>query len=96
MAPSSLNEKFELTILSNLVYNETLGNIMQGNLDQLGAPEFSKEDHLYLFPSWLEHGSRINMSGKDRWTVSFNTSSCDPKTLPSDFVEKVWGKGHEG
>lgn len=54
-----------------------------------------KEDHLYLFPSWLEHGSRINMSGEERWTVSFNTSSCDPKTLPSDFVEKVWGTGHE-
>ena len=33
--------------VSNLVYNETLGNIMQGNLDQLGAPEFSREDHLY-------------------------------------------------
>ncbi len=33
--------------VSNLVYNETLGNIMQGNLDQLGAPEFSKEDYLY-------------------------------------------------
>ena len=33
--------------VSNLVYNETLGNIMQGNLDQLGVPEFSKEDHLY-------------------------------------------------
>ena len=33
--------------VSNLVYNETLGNIMQSNLDQLGAPEFSKEDHLY-------------------------------------------------
>ena len=33
--------------VSNLVYNETLGNIMQGNLDQLGAPEFSKEEHLY-------------------------------------------------
>ena len=33
--------------VSNLVYNETLGNIMQGNLDQLGAPEFSKEDLLY-------------------------------------------------
>ena len=33
--------------VSNLVYNETLGNIMQGNLDQLGAPDFSKEDHLY-------------------------------------------------
>ena len=33
--------------VSNLVYNETLGNIMQGNLDQLGAPEFSKEEYLY-------------------------------------------------
>ena len=33
--------------VSNLVYNETLGNIMQSNLDQLGAPEFTKEDHLY-------------------------------------------------
>ena len=33
--------------VSNLLYNETLGNIMQGNLDQLGAPEFSKEEHLY-------------------------------------------------
>ena len=33
--------------VSNLVYNETLGNIMQGNLDQLGVPEFSKEEHLY-------------------------------------------------
>mgnify|MGYP001436256168 FL=1 len=33
--------------VSNLVYNETLGNIMQGNLDQLGAPEFSKEEILY-------------------------------------------------
>ena len=33
--------------VSNLVYNETLGNIMQANLDQLGVPEFSREDHLY-------------------------------------------------
>ncbi|MDC3087096.1 M20 family metallopeptidase [Paracoccaceae bacterium] len=33
--------------VSNLVYNKTLGNIMQSNLDQLGAPEFSREDHLY-------------------------------------------------
>ena len=33
--------------VSNLLYNETLGNIMQGNLDQLGVPEFSKEEHLY-------------------------------------------------
>ncbi|MEC7194516.1 MAG: amidohydrolase, partial [Pseudomonadota bacterium] len=33
--------------VSNLLYNETLGNIMQSNLDQLGTPEFSKEDHSY-------------------------------------------------
>ncbi len=33
--------------VSNLVYNETLGNVMQSNLDQLGAPEFSKEEFLY-------------------------------------------------
>ena len=33
--------------VSNLLYNETLGNIMQGNLNQLGVPEFSKEEHLY-------------------------------------------------
>ena len=33
--------------VSNLVYNETLGNVMQSNLDQLGTPEFSKEEKLY-------------------------------------------------
>ena len=42
--------KLKIKILagvSNLVYNETLGNVMQGNLDQLGAPEFSEEETLY-------------------------------------------------
>jgi aminobenzoyl-glutamate utilization protein B len=33
--------------VSNLVYNETLGNIMQGNLDQLGPPEFTKKEKVY-------------------------------------------------
>ena len=33
--------------VSNLVYNETLGNVMQGNLDQLGPPEFTKEERVY-------------------------------------------------
>jgi uncharacterized protein (TIGR02466 family) len=33
-----------------------------------------KENHLYLFPSWLEHGSRVNESDQDRIMVSFNTS----------------------
>ena len=33
--------------VSNLIYNETLGNVMQSNLDQLGTPEFSKEEKLY-------------------------------------------------
>ena len=42
--------KLKIKILagvSNLVYNETLGNVMQGNLDQLGAPEFNEEETLY-------------------------------------------------
>ena len=33
--------------VSNLVYNETLGNVMQGNLDQLGPPAFTKEERVY-------------------------------------------------
>jgi aminobenzoyl-glutamate utilization protein B len=33
--------------VSNLVYNEALGNVMQGNLDQLGPPEFTKEEKAY-------------------------------------------------
>ena len=55
-----------------------------------------KEDHLYLFPSWLEHGSRVNKTEHDRITVSFNTSQCAKEMLPPDFVEKIWGTGHEG
>ena len=46
MTQTKVNTKI-LAGVSNLVYNETLGNIMQGNLAQLGAPEFSKEEHLY-------------------------------------------------
>tara|TARA_B100001059_G_C17828989_1_gene583322 strand:+ start:2564 stop:3151 length:588 start_codon:yes stop_codon:yes gene_type:complete len=37
-----------------------------------------KENHLYLFPSWLEHGSRVNESDQDRIMVSFNTSHYTP------------------
>ena len=31
-----------------------------------------KEGHLYLFPSWLEHGVKLN-STTNRIVVSFNT-----------------------
>ena len=55
-----------------------------------------KERHLYLFPSWLEHGSRVNNTEHDRWTVSFNTSQCSHDMLDPAYVEAVWGKGHEG
>ena len=54
-----------------------------------------KESHLYLFPSWLEHGSRTNNTEHDRWTVSFNTAACSQEMLDPRFVESVWGKGHE-
>jgi len=54
-----------------------------------------KEDHLYLFPSWLEHGSRVNNTDEDRITVSFNTSPVPKDALPPDFIERIWGKQNE-
>ena len=53
-----------------------------------------KEDHLYLFPSWLEHGSRVNNTDEDRITVSFNTSPAPKDLLPDDFIKQIWGEGH--
>ena len=53
-----------------------------------------KEDHLYLFPSWLEHGSRVNNTDEDRITVSFNTSPAPKDVLPKEFIEQIWGKEH--
>ena len=50
-----------------------------------------KENHLYLFPSWLEHGSRVNNTDEDRITVSFNTSAAPREMLPDSFLEAVWG-----
>ena len=44
-----------------------------------------KQDHLYLFPSWLEHGSRVNNTDGERITVSFNTTPVPKDMLPSDF-----------
>jgi aminobenzoyl-glutamate utilization protein B len=36
-----------LSAVSNLLFNKALGKVMQGNLDLLGAPAFTKEDHEY-------------------------------------------------
>ena len=52
-----------------------------------------KENHLYLFPSWLEHGSRVNNTDDDRITVSFNTSGVAKEMMPPDFVKQIWGDG---
>ena len=46
MTETKVNAKI-IAGVSNLVYNETLGNVMQGNLDQLGVPEFSEQETLY-------------------------------------------------
>ena len=43
-----------------------------------------------------DSGSRTNNTEHDRWTVSFNTSACSQEMLAPNFVESVWGKGHEG
>ena len=50
-----------------------------------------KENHLYLFPSWLEHGSRVNNTDEDRITMSFNTSAAPREMLPDSFLKEVWG-----
>ena len=54
-----------------------------------------KESHLYLFPSWLEHGSRVNNTDDDRITVSFNTTPVPKDDLPADFLEQIWGEENE-
>ena len=54
-----------------------------------------KESHLYLFPSWLEHGSRVNNTDDDRITVSFNTTPVPKDDLPADFIEQIWGNDNE-
>lgn len=48
-----------------------------------------KENHLYLFPSWLEHGSRVNNTEDDRVTVSFNTNPCHPDYIPDNYMEYI-------
>ena len=48
-----------------------------------------KENHLYLFPSWLEHGSRVNNTEEDRVTVSFNTNPCHPDYIPENYMEYI-------
>ncbi|MBT17229.1 MAG: hypothetical protein CMO59_14805 [Verrucomicrobiales bacterium] len=53
-----------------------------------------KQNHLYLFPSWLEHGSRVNNTDGERITVSFNTTPAPKDMLPPEFVKAVWGEGH--
>ena len=48
-----------------------------------------KENHLYLFPSWLEHGSRVNNTNQDRFTVSFNTVPFPMEHMDEKRLEKI-------
>ena len=54
-----------------------------------------KQDHLYLFPSWLEHGSRVNNTDGERITVSFNTTPVPKDALPSDFKKFYYGNNED-
>ena len=54
-----------------------------------------KQDHLYLFPSWLEHGSRVNNTDGERITVSFNTTPVPKDALPSDFKKFYYGNNDD-
>lgn len=62
---------------------------------QYEAEMHLQESWLYIFPSWLEHGSRVNQSEEDRVTVSFNTylnnNSEDPR-----FIEHMKRVGYGG
>ena len=48
-----------------------------------------KNNHLYIFPSWLEHGSRVNNTNQDRFTVSFNTIPFPMEHMDEKRLEKV-------
>ena len=50
---------------------------------------------IMLFPSWLEHCSRVNNTDDDRITVSFNTTPVPKDDLPADFIEQIWGEETE-
>ena len=54
-----------------------------------------KQDHLYLFPSWLEHGSRVNNTDGERITVSFNTTPVPKDALPADFKKFYYGSDED-
>tara|TARA_B100001996_G_scaffold167767_1_gene127879 strand:- start:382 stop:1002 length:621 start_codon:yes stop_codon:yes gene_type:complete len=77
-------------------YMMCIHNIQQNEYSEYFHDAPIKESHLYLFPSWLEHGSRPNNTDGERITVSFNTAQCPKEMLPPDFVDMIWGKGHEG
>ena len=57
------------------------------NYYQNSAAEMNlQENWLYIFPSWLEHGSKPNESDEDRITVSFNTYLDNDHDSPG-FIE---------
>ena len=56
-----------------------------------------EEGHLYIFPSWLEHGTYTNNS-KNRVVISFNTDFVkdSTKTKGTEYTEKNLEKFLEG
>ena len=48
-----------------------------------------KSNHLYIFPSWLEHGSRVNNTDQDRFTVSFNTVPFPTEYMDEERLSKM-------
>ncbi len=53
-----------------------------------------KENHLYIFPSWLEHGSRLNNTQGDRITVSFNSVPFPMEYMDKERLAKTKSKYH--
>tara|TARA_R110000803_G_C11817767_1_gene301544 strand:- start:51 stop:611 length:561 start_codon:yes stop_codon:yes gene_type:complete len=65
---STCNLLFRTPLHSAVNYNPTDDNENYYKFHEMKI----KEDHLYLFPGWLEHFTKVNEGGK-RVCISFNT-----------------------
>lgn len=68
---------------SSIYFNSPIAIYKMGELYKNPITEYSvekialpaKQNHMYLFPSWLEHGVQHNQT-ESRLVVSFNTDRC--------------------
>ena len=52
-----------------MVYN---GNFPEGQMTPMSMEIIPQDGDLFLFPAWLQHGTRPNKSDSPRVSISFN------------------------